>query len=259
MYRLNCYRAVTLLLSCFIVGGPIRMARGTSIPANTVPGYTMTSVSAEYRVRLAITASDTRSQRTGLCRWQDWRTRLRRHDDRHYGSPARGAITGFPVNLYYTAVPPDNVSIVDGGQTSGTLVPGFSATVTPADPILSLSGGTYTSGDGFRYSIFSSPLTLPAGTYELVESQFATSFGQFPTSLAAAPGVSGMVNVDYILPNNVAGYATNVSVLTSAFGPNLLVVVPEPTSGSWRRLAWPAWQSFAGSVKRMSAPLREHR
>lgn len=152
------------------------------------------------------------------------------------GGTSVAATSGLPVQLYHSASPPDLVSTVNGGHTSGDPVAGFSVVVTGTDLILSLSGGAYSTGDGFRYHSLPSPLVLPAGTYELVEATLNTVFGYQASGFATATGVGSPSHAVYAVPTNTADYTTNTadSNLPGDFGPNLLVseVVPEPASAA---------------------------
>ena len=145
------------------------------------------------------------------------------------GTPSGGTKgSGFPVKLYYSASPPATTGTVDGGQTSGTLVTGGSALVTSTDPILSLSGGTYTSGDGFRYHTLTTPITLAAGTYEIANSQLGTGFGSNATGIAEATGVSAPTHATFTNPDDTGSYNPNTfdNNLPGNIGPNFLDLHP---------------------------------
>lgn len=142
---------------------------------------------------------------------------------------------GMPVNLYYSTASPSVGTDLGNGHASGDLVAGV--TVTGNDSTLfGLDGGTYTSGDGFRYHLFDTPLLLLPGTYEVVSSPLTKYWRTNPANLTETSGLSGPLHTAYLKTSNTtvdgAQYGTSVydsNVMN--LGPNLLISsVPTPAA-----------------------------
>jgi hypothetical protein len=131
------------------------------------------------------------------------------------------------VSIYYSGPTPDAGTILPGGRLSGFNL--LTANVSSSDPILSLSGGTYTSGDGFRYHFLDTPLTLPGGTYMIQESDFGTGFKGAAQNLTLAQFIEGPYHATYNLSDDNSGYGNTLAdgELPGFFGPNFLIA-PEP-------------------------------
>ncbi len=145
--------------------------------------------------------------------------------------PTSGEYIGQSVAIYPSALTP----------VAGSPVALASATVLATDPIVSISGGTYTSGTGFRYRDLDAPVTLTAGTYQIVVANHGT--GVYQGGTLAGTGVDGIAPLgpglsnglykspthtpDYVYPAGGAG-VYNATALNANVGPNFIVAVPEP-------------------------------
>jgi hypothetical protein len=134
------------------------------------------------------------------------------------------------VKIYESGPSPDAGIQEPNGEFSGTLL--LTSNVSSTDPILSLSGGTYTSGDGFRYHHLAAPLNLTGGTYMIQESNFGTGFKAVGQNLALAPFMEGPYHPTYTIADDTATYGTSVADFDQPglFGPNFLLAVPEPAA-----------------------------
>jgi len=147
-----------------------------------------------------------------------------------------------PVALYYSSATAPNVGTTsDGFHTSGTPVAGASVIVTATDPIMAPNGGPYVSGDGFRYHMLDTPITLysdpqvptlPKPGYEI---QAANMGSGYATNWASVTndGVIGPIAATYSMNTpSTPDYETNVfTSFGQAFaGPNFLIQTPEPTA-----------------------------
>lgn len=154
-----------------------------------------------------------------------------------------------PVNIYWSSPTPEPVGSTypaPVGHVSTGRVVGFSygsTTISSSDPIFSLTGDAYTSGDGFRYHTLDTPIQLDAGFYMITESDFGTGFEGGASNFTAAPSIIGPTMSDssngtnYIAtfdpntPDDTAGYNTSPAPAAfgpGIFGPNFLVATPEP-------------------------------
>ena len=108
-------------------------------------------------------------------------------------------------------------------------------TVTASDPILSVTGGTYTPGfDGFRYHMLDTPISLYATTYEIISAELGAGFTQKWSGISNFAGLTGPQTA--VFSGSVktsADYETNpapAQVTPGLGGPNFLIQTPEPTA-----------------------------
>ena len=117
--------------------------------------------------------------------------------------------------------------------------------MTASDPITAPDGSPYVSGDGFRYHVLTTPITLysdrqastasPVG-YEIMANNMGTGYA---TNWVATTtnGVTGPVKSTYSTNSLIttADYETNILTGAEGFGqafagPNFLIQTPEPTA-----------------------------
>lgn len=163
-----------------------------------------------------------------------------------FGGTTVAAKGSMPVALYWSNPTSPNVgTTTDGFHQSGTPVPGASVDVLPTDPILSVDGSPYVSGDGFRYHILDTPITLysdrqastasPAG-YEIQANNRGSGYATNWSGTATYTEVNAPIRSTWssIVPSG-ADYQTNTLTGSEGFGqaffgPNFLIQTPEPTA-----------------------------
>ncbi len=163
-----------------------------------------------------------------------------------FGGTTVAARGSMPVALYWSnPTSPNAGTTTDGFHSSGTPVPGASVSVLPTDPILAVDGSAYVSGDGFRYHMLDTPITLysdrqastasPAG-YEIMANNMGSGYATNWVGTATYTEVNAPIKSTYsmIVPSG-ADYETNTLTGSEGFGqaffgPNFLVQTPEPTA-----------------------------
>src|SRR5580765_4505549 len=155
---MRVFQSALLLAAAAVVGLSTQWSKA-DVPGLSMTGYTY---NAANHVAFSVGYTFTISQPIVI-------TALGTMD---FGGTSIASVGPTPVALYYSAVLPNLGTTTDGVHTSGTPVAGASVSVTSSDPILSVTGGTYTPGsDGFRYHMLDTPISLYATTYEIMSAE----------------------------------------------------------------------------------------
>ena len=163
-----------------------------------------------------------------------------------FGGDSIAARGSMPVALYYSSPTAPNLGTsTDGFHVSSTPVAGASVLVSANDPIFALDGGPYVSGDGFRYHMLDTPISLysarqastetPVG-YEIMANNKGEGYATNWVGTATFTDVNAPLKSTYSMevPSG-ADYETNTLSGAEGFGqaflgPNFLIQTPEPTA-----------------------------
>jgi len=170
-----------------------------------------------------------------------------------FGGNSIASRGSMPVALYYSSPTAPNLgTTTDGFHVSSTPVAGASVLVTADDPILAPNGGPYVSGDGFRYHMLDTPITLysdrqastsgPVG-YEIMANNLGEGYATNWVGTATYTDVNAPLKSTYSTDQpSGAVYETNTLAGTEGFGqaffgPNFLVQTPTPEPGAMAVMA----------------------